>query len=153
MIVGDTEETNESKNKNGVIEPAQIVELDEERNSMRILWKVSDYVLGTHFDGDAADAQAMIFATLDITDTQIIFLDKMCVDVVFKQDSVVIAEFLANTWQETPQSLGIETEKEGTRIRTNCELFGFSEYLRLSDGRLVVPNNNVFYFFDPNVVY
>ena len=153
LDVSDAEHKPDPQNTDEEMKPAQIVELDQDPTSIRVLWTITDYVLGANFSGQEAVAKEMIFSPLDMTDTQIIFSNKMCIDVVFVEESVVIAEYLANTWQETPRSLGIEAEKEGTLIRTNCELFGFRQYLRLSDGRLVVPYNNVFYFFNPNVVY
>ena len=153
LVAGDTEQTPDIQETDEEMKPAQIVDLEADRTDMRVLWTISDYVLGTDFSGQEADAKGMIFTPLDITDTQIIFSDQMCIDVVFEEESIVLSEYLPNAWQETPQSLGIEMEKEGMLIRTNCELFGFREYLRLSDGRLVVPYNNVFFFFNPNVVY
>jgi len=153
LDVGNVEQKPDLQNTDEEKNPAQIIALEEDRTNMRVLWTISDYVLSTNFAGQEADAKGMIFTPLDMTDTQIIFSDEMCIDTVFVEESVVLSEYLTNTWQETTLSLGIESEKEGTLIRTNCELFGFREYLRLIDGRLIVPYNNVFYFFEPNVIY
>lgn len=153
LVVDGTVQTPIPQNNDEEFQPAQIIDLDEDRTSMRILWIVADYVLGSQFDGDEAEARKMFFTPLDMTETQIIFQNQMCDDVIFAEESVVLSEYLAGTWQETPQSLGIESEQEVSLIRTNCELFGFREYLRLSDARLLVPYNNVFYFFNPYVDY
>ncbi len=153
LVVEESEQSLDLQNNDEEMNPAQVVELEQDRTSIRVLWTISDFVIGSQFDGDEADARAMIFEPLDIDEDYIIFLDKKCVDVVFEEASVDIAQFVSENWQETPQSLGIEDVEQGTVVSTNCSLFGFSEYLRLPDGRLFVPYNEVFYIFEPNVVY
>jgi len=153
LVVGEVDQTPEPQNNDEEIDLAEIIELEEDRNSMRVLWNIADYFKSDNFNGDEADAKARIFEPLDVTETQIIFSDKMCTDVVFVEESVFLSEFLPNYWDLTPQTLGVEDVNEATVVRTNCSLFGFSEFLRLSDGRLIVPFNDVFYLFNPTVVH
>lgn len=120
----------------------------EEGVTMRVLWTISGYVLGTNFNGDENIAKEMLFKELDINDTQIVFDGQTCDNVSFEKNTVNTADYLANTWKETSKALGIGLD-EVEVVKTNCPLFGFQEYMRLDDGQLVVPFNDVFYFFTP----
>jgi hypothetical protein len=134
-------------------EPAEIIELGEDRTSIRILWRVSDYVLGDNFIGNESDANAFIFEPLNISDDQIIFMNKMCSGVVFTEERVDAADYISTNWQIIPQSIGIEKETDCDLVRTNCALFGFRAYLRFSDGRLIVPYKDVYFVFEPSSIY
>jgi hypothetical protein len=131
-------------------DPANVVTLDNGGVSMRVLWTISGYVLGKGFNWDEQAAQALLFKPLDINDTEIIFNGHACQGVIFQKKTVTAADYLANTWQTTPQELGIDV-KELQVIKTNCALPGFKEYMHLGDGRLIVPINGAFFFFDPAV--
>lgn len=153
-----------------VSEPAKTTEQDSNRNEgvsnmenystlaantetegqveMRVLWTVSNYILEENYFGDENTAKGMLFKELDINDTQIIFNNQVCDNVSFIKRTMNTSEYLKNTWNISPQYLGIEYEKLEV-ITTNCNLFGFKEYIRLGDGRLVVPFERVFYFFSP----
>ena len=125
------------------------VTITDEGISMRVLWTISGYVLGKGFAGDEQSVKAMLSKPLDINDTQIIFDNQVCHDVVFKEETVNAGEYLAKVWQTTPQELGIE-DQEMRVFKTNCSFPGyFQEYMRLGDGRLIVPIHSVFYFFEP----
>lgn len=130
---------------------AEIVALGEV-TSMRVLWTVSQYVLGKDYLGDEESIKAFLAKPLDMNETEIIFDGQVCKGVVFQQEPVETADYLATIWKETPQSLGIEGLKADV-IKTNCGLFGFKEYLRLEDRRLIVPFQGTYYFFDPFVNY
>jgi len=117
---------------------------------MRVLWTVSGYVQGKNSTLDEQAARALLFKPLDITDNEIIFNGQACQGVTFQKKTVAAGDYLAGTWQTTPQGLGIE-DKELQVIQTNCSLSGFQQYMRLGDGRLIVPINGVFFFFEPNV--
>jgi hypothetical protein len=131
---------------------AEIKDVDDP-GSLRVLWTVSGYVPGVGFAGDEASAQARLFDPLDIDEDQITFGGKKCVGVTFQEKTVDAADYLANTWQEKPENLGIEEFDELQVIQTNCKLFGFQEYIRLDDARLLVPYEGIFYFFEPFEVY
>lgn len=130
---------------------AEIVALGEV-TSMRVLWTVSQYVLGKDYLGDEGSIKAYLAKPLDINETEIIFDGQVCKGVVFQQEPVEAVDYLSTNWRETPQSLGIEGLKVEV-IKTNCGLFGFKEYLRLEDRRLIVPFQGTYYFFDPFVNY
>jgi len=117
---------------------------------MRVLWTVSGYVIGKDSDWGEQDAQALLFKPLDINDTEITFDGQVCKNVNFQKETVPAAEYLSSAWQSTPQTLGIE-DQELQVFKTDCALPGFQEYMRLGDGRLVVPINGVFFFFEPAV--
>jgi hypothetical protein len=118
--------------------------------SMRVLWTVSGYVIGKGATWGEADAKALLFKPLDINETAIIFDGQACTEINFQKSAVNAAEYFSNTWQATTQELNIEN-KDVQVFKTNCTLPGFQEYVRLSDGRLIVPINGVFFFFDPAV--
>jgi len=118
--------------------------------SMRVLWTVSGYVLGKAPTMAEQEAKALLFKPLDINETGITFNNKVCKGVTFRRETVDTAQYLADVWQVTPQTLGID-KQEMQVIRTNCDIAGFQEYMRLSDRRLIVPINGVFFFFEPAV--
>jgi hypothetical protein len=118
--------------------------------SMRVLWTVSGYVLGKAATMDEQEAKSLLFKPLDIKETEIIFNGRVCNGVTFQREMVDTAEYLAAVWQFTPQTLGIDEQKMQV-IKTNCDIPGFQEYMRLSDRRLIVPIKGVFFFFEPAV--
>ena len=118
--------------------------------SMRVLWTVSGYVIGKGSDWGEQDAKALLFKPLDINDTEITFDGQVCKNINFRKETVYAAEYLSSAWQSTPQTLGIK-DQELQVFKTDCALPGFQEYMRLGDGRLVVPINGVFFFFEPAV--
>ena len=118
--------------------------------TIRVLWTVSGYVIGKGSAWGEQDAKALLFKPLDINDTEITFDGQTCKNVNFQQETVNAAEYLSSVWQATPQTLGIENQ-ELQVFKTNCALPGFQEYMRLDDGRLIVPINGVFFFFEPAV--
>jgi hypothetical protein len=118
--------------------------------SMRVLWTVSGYIVSKGATWSEQDAKALLFKPLDINDTEIIFDSQVCKNVNFQQETLKAAGYLSTVWQATPKTLGIE-DQEIQVFKTNCTLPGFQEYMRLGDGRLIVPINGVFFFFDPAV--
>ncbi|MGV8026764.1 MAG: hypothetical protein AB2L18_09425 [Anaerolineaceae bacterium] len=129
---------------------AEGMEASTSGTTTRVLWTISDYVLGKDFSGDENSAKEFLFKPLDINDTQIIFDGQVCDSVSFEKTSLNTSDYLASNWQETSQSLGIDF-KELEVIKTNCNLFGFHEYMRLGNGQLIVPYNGAFFFFAPAV--
>ena len=117
---------------------------------MRVLWTVSGYVCGKASAMDEQEAKALLFKPLDIKETEIIFNSRVCKGVTFQKEMVNTALYLADVWQITPQALGIDEQKIQV-ITTNCDIPGFHQYMRLSNRRLIVPINGVFFFFEPAV--
>ncbi|KAF0158844.1 MAG: hypothetical protein FD159_931 [Syntrophaceae bacterium] len=120
--------------------------------SMRVLWTVSGYKMGNNPLWSEKDARDMLFKPLDITATAIIFDGKTCRDVTFQKETLNTKDYLASAFHTTPQILGI-TEEVVEVVKTNCNLPGFDQYLRLKDRRLVIYLNGVFFYFEPNVNY
>jgi hypothetical protein len=118
--------------------------------SMRVLWTVSGYVFGKAATMTEQAAKDLLFMPLDIKDSEIIFNGQVCKGVTFQTEMADTAEYLADVGQFTPQKLGID-EQTIQVIRTNCDIPGFRQYMRLSDRRLIVPINGVFFFFEPAV--
>jgi hypothetical protein len=118
--------------------------------TMRVLWTVSDYKVGEGATWGEEEAKALLFKPLDITDTEIIFDNQACKKVTFQQEQTKAAEYLSSAWKITPQTLGIE-DQDLQVFKTDCTLPGFQEYIRLSDGRLIVSINGVFFFLKPAV--
>jgi hypothetical protein len=120
--------------------------------SMRILWKVTQYIIGEKATWCEKEARQMLFKPLDIDVNSITFDGKTCRDVFFKEEKVKTKEYLDNYFHTTPQALDIMDETADV-IKTNCNLPGFGEYLRLKDRRLVIQINGVFFFMEPEVNY
>jgi hypothetical protein len=120
--------------------------------SMRVLWTVSEYWVGGGAVWGKEEARTLLFKPLDMDATTITFNGKMCSDVIFKKETVKVKEYLDRVFQTTPQALGIE-EGFVERVKTNCDLPGFSEYLRLKDRRIVIHINGVFFYLEPAVNY
>jgi hypothetical protein len=120
--------------------------------SMRVLWTVSEYRVGESAVWGEKEARTLLFKPLDMDATTITFNGKMCSDVIFKKETVKVKEYLDRVFQTTPQALGIE-EGFVERVKTNCDLPGFSEYLRLKDRRIVIHINGVFFYLEPAVNY
>ena len=143
----------------GTSQPDQIITVTSEgvtahsgEVSIRVLWTVSGFVFGKDFTGDKQPVQVLLFKPLDINDTAIIFDGQSCQGVSFQEQTVKAVDYLASAWKETPQSLGIDVQ-ELQVFKTDCSLPGFQEYMRLDDGRLIVPINGVFVFFEPTRNY
>ncbi len=119
---------------------------------MRVLWTVSEYKLGANASWGKEEAQKLLFKPLDMDANSITFDGKSCREVIFNKETVKTREYLDNSFHISPLSLGIKNEVMEV-IRTNCSLPGFAEYMRLTDRRLVIHMNGVFFFFEPAVNY
>jgi hypothetical protein len=120
--------------------------------SMRVLWTVSGYRLCKNAVWGDEEARKLLFKPLDITSTTITFDGKKCSNVIFRKESVKTKEYLDNFFHITPQRIDIADETVDV-IKTDCNLPGFAEYLRLRDRRLVIHINGVFFFLEPAVNY
>lgn len=120
--------------------------------SMRVLWTVSKYIIGPNARWREKEARTMLFKPLDITATAITFDGKTCRDVIFKKETLNAKEYLASVFHTTPQTLGIAEEVVEV-VKTNCDLPGFAEYIRLKNSKLVIYLNGVFFYFKPAVNY
>jgi hypothetical protein len=120
--------------------------------SMRVLWRVSRYVIIPNAQWQKEDAHKLLSKPLDITANSITFNGKICRDVIFKKEKVNTRQYLENFFHTTPQALGIEEETIES-IKTNCDLPGFDRYIRLKYGRLAICINGVFFFFEPAMNY
>ena len=118
--------------------------------SMRVLWTVSAYKIG--FGGEWGDneARSLLFKPLDISSSSITFNGQTCQGISFKSEMVDTEKYLSERYQTTPHMLGIPEETIQV-IKTNCQLPGFSEYIRLTDRRLIVWIEGVFFVFEPFV--
>ena len=120
--------------------------------TMRVLWTVSQFIIGKNASWGEQEASALIFKPLDITSTEIFFNGQVCRDVSFQSDMVNTVDYLTKFQQTTPKTLGI-TDEQIEVVKTSCALPGFNEYIHLSDNRLIIWINGVFFFFDPAVTY
>jgi hypothetical protein len=120
--------------------------------TMRVLWTVSEYKLGTNAVWGKEEADKLLFKPLDMDANSITFDGKNCRNITFKKETVKMNEYLANLSHTMPQALGIKDETAEV-IKTDCNLPGFAEYIRLRDRRLVIYINGVFFFFEPTVNY
>ena len=120
--------------------------------SMRVLWRISEYKVGESAVWGEEEARRLLFKPLDIEGTKITFDGRMCRDVIFEKGMVNAKEYLARVYRTTSRALGIDEEVVEV-VKTNCDLPGFAEYIRLRDRRLVIHINGVFFFFEPAVNY
>jgi hypothetical protein len=120
--------------------------------TMRVLWTVSEYKVGANALWGKEEARKLLFKPLDMDANSIAFDDKSCRDVIFNKETVKTKEYLDNSFHMSPHLLGIKDEVVEV-IKTNCNLPGFAEYMRLMDRRLVIHINGVFFFFEPAVNY
>ncbi|MCX7914197.1 MAG: hypothetical protein N2511_06390 [Thermodesulfovibrionales bacterium] len=119
--------------------------------SMRVLWTISDYKIINEAIKEE-EARKMLFKPLDLGETYITFNGRTCSNVFFKRDIVKTQEYIKSTYNIMPQALNIYDEIIEV-IKTNCELPGFAEYIRLKDRRLIIHIEGVFFFFEPVVNY
>ena len=132
--------------------PDQPRPTDDAGMSMRVLWTVSSYVIGSDADWGEKEADALLFKPLDISESEIVFNDLTCKNISFQEEIVEAEDYLANIWDITRQELGISDEQIKV-IKTQCDIPGFGEYMRLSDGHLVVVIHGVFFSFEPKRDY
>lgn len=120
--------------------------------SMRVLWTVSEYRIGINAAWSDTEARELLFKPLDITETSITFDGKKCSSVIFNKETARTKEYLDKSFHITPRFLNIGDETVEV-IKTDCNLPGFAEYLRLKDRRLVIHIKGVFFFLEPAVNY
>jgi hypothetical protein len=116
--------------------------------SLRPLWAVSGYFIGQNATWGEQEAKGLLFKSLDISRDSITFDGQVCKGVQFQKETVASTDYLRNVWQVTSKDLGIK-DGEIQVVNTNCTIIGFQEYLRLSDNRLLVLINGVFFKFEP----
>lgn len=120
--------------------------------SMRVLWTLSEYKVGDGAVWGEEEARKLLFKSLDIDATQITFNGQTCRDVIFQREKVNTKEYVDRAYNTIPRALGIEQETVEV-VKTNCDLPGFAEYMRLKDRRLIIYLNGVFFYFEPTVNY
>jgi hypothetical protein len=120
--------------------------------TLRVLWTVSGYKRTNRATWTENQAKTMLSKPLDIDQTSIAFDRKRCDNVCFTRKEVKASKYLKKLCNVTPQWLGID---DGVMkvVRTSCKIPGFSEYMHLSDRRLVIYINGIFFFLEPNVTY
>ncbi len=120
--------------------------------SMRVLWTVSGYKVGEGATWGEEEARKLLFKPLDIDANKITFDGQTCHDVIFERETVNVKEYLDRVYHTTPRALGIEGEVMEV-VKTNCDLPGFAEYMRLKDRRLIIYLHGVFFYFKPTMTY
>jgi len=116
------------------------------------LWTVSEYKVGEGAAWGEEEARKLLFKPLDIDAARITFDGRTCRDVIFQREKVNAKEYVDRAYRTTPQALGIQEEAVEV-VKTNCDLPGFAEYIRLKDRRLIIFLNGVFFYFTPAVNY
>jgi hypothetical protein len=132
--------------------PGGVTTSHAEGVSMSVKWSVTGHVLGKTSGWTEQDAQALLFKTLNVTDTEIDYDGQVCRDITFQWATANPSEYLARVWKTAPRDLRIDAQALEV-IKTNCDIPGFNEYMRLPNGRLIVPIRGAFFFFDPLVAY
>lgn len=122
--------------------------------SMRVLWTINEYRLSPDALMSEAMARAYLFKPLDIDQeaSQITFAGQACQDVVFQMREMSSTDYFKRAFHITPNAIGVPEEKVQV-FNTNCNIPGFSEYVRLNDSRLIVSIQGVFFFFNPRVTF
>jgi len=131
--------------------PVKLIPVQNSRGKvMRVLWTVSAYKIGFGGKWGENEARSLLFKPLDKRSSSITFNGQTCRGISFKSEMVHTEKYLSERYQTTPHMLGISQETIQV-IKTNCQLPGFSEYIRLKDRRLIVWIEGVFFFFEPTV--
>ena len=125
---------------------------DSSSAGLKVLWTVLDYKRTDNATWTENEAKGMLFKPLYIDKTSITFGSDKCENIYFKIKEVKASEYLERIYKVDPQWLGI-TDDPVKLIQTNCDIPGFSEYIRLKDRRLVIFLNGIFFFLELNVVY
>jgi hypothetical protein len=128
--------------------------LNSEQNGkgegMRVLWTVSAYKIFSGAKWGENEARALLFKPLDINSSSITFNFQTCQGIYFTSEIVDTDKYFSERHQIKPQMLDIS--EETIRVfKTDCQLPGFSEYIQLTDGSLIVWIEGVFFFFEPNI--
>lgn len=116
----------------------------------RVLWTVSNYKIGSGARWGENEARSLLFKPLDMGSSYITFNGQNCQGISFTSEIFNTDKYLSERYQMTPEMLGI-LEETIQVIKTDCQLPGFSEYIRLTDSRLIVWIEGVFFVFEPNV--
>ncbi len=140
---------NSSQLKNGRMHSPPAI---NEGISLRVLWTVSEYKLGTDAVLAKKEADELLFKPLHMDANSITFAGKKCSNVTFRKETVAAKKYFETTFHISPEALGI-TDNTVELIKTNCDLPGFGEFMRLSDRQLMVHIKGVFFFLRPAVVY
>lgn len=120
--------------------------------SMRVLWTVSQYIMGPDALWTEDQARAMLFKPLDMDERSITFDGRTCTEVTFLREPGSVDRHLSTAFGVTPDFLGIEPG-DAVLVRTNCRIPGFDTFLRLADRRLIVKMGGIFFFLEPHVNY
>lgn len=122
----------------------------------RSTWRVTDRKPRPYGSGGSITGMSsrMGFMDIDIFSggDSISFGSKSCKGVRFEASIVDAKSYLTARYAVDTAFLGI-ADAELTVVRTNCNLPGMSEFIRLNDRRLVVLIDDVFYFLEPNTIY
>jgi hypothetical protein len=111
-------------------------------------WVASRYVFGQVAAMETSQADALLKQQVEILPTEIRWQGKTCTGLVTRAETFNTQDYLAGTWQTSPQALGIQ-QSELQVISTNCDIPGFQEYLLFGGGQLVIGLDGVFFVFDP----
>lgn len=119
---------------------------------LKVLWTVSFYHIGKNATLSENEAKNMLFKPLHIDASSITFAGQSCRNITFQSETVDTLPYLSSKYQVEPQVLGYKGATVKV-VRTNCQLEGFSEYIRLADRRLVVSIQGVLFIFAPRMDY
>ncbi|MFO7568887.1 MAG: hypothetical protein R6W75_03735 [Smithellaceae bacterium] len=120
--------------------------------SMRALWTVSGFFIPTDSDATQEQARTLLFKPLDIGESWITFDGKTCHNLTFTHETVNPQDVAKSYFGAIPEASG-NTDIALNIVKTDCDIHGFSEYLRLKDRRLVIKRDGVFFYFQPAVDY
>lgn len=138
------------RNESRLMEPLRA----DSGTPMRVLWRVSEYKISENAVWGEVEARKMLFKPLDI-DTEkarITFDGRTCRNVIFDKKTVNAGEYFERVYQSASRTAGIDDETIEV-VKTDCDLPGFGEYIRLKDRRLVIQIKGVFFFFEPALNY
>jgi hypothetical protein len=118
--------------------------------SMRVLWVVKEYQRLPDAAWSEEQARSMLFKPLDMGESSITFDGRTCHGLTFEREEIDLAEYLNKFHSEAPALLNIQGER-AILIRTQCDIPGFAEFVRLQDRRLLIHIGGVLFFLKPNV--
>jgi hypothetical protein len=125
---------------------------NQEIESMRVLWTVTDYRHGPDSAMSDEEARFYLFSPLDMDSSSITFSNQTCHGISIEKNISLLSQYLDDHFGLKPAELNL-ADQDVRVINTDCHLPGFSSFIRLKDRRLMVNIMGVFFFFEPNITY
>ena len=110
-------------------------------------WTVTDYKFGGISAWGETESEALLDTIAEIGADSIAFNGQTCEGLTFNSSLLNPVEYFDISFRILPGTIGI-SQAELEVITTTCDIPGFSEFMRLDNGQLVLNIEGVFFFLD-----